>query len=104
MKEVHTRIRGPIVSAAMTMMLTMASGTVQAHDWYPFYCCHDKDCRPVDESAVKFTPKGWFITNTGETIPFNRAQYSPDGRFHICSYGGLPEAKTICLFTPGNGS
>ena len=74
MKEVRTRIRGPIVSVATIVILTAASSAVEAHDWYPFYCCHDRDCHPVDDSAVQFTPKGWFIMNTGETIPFSKAQ------------------------------
>ncbi len=107
MKEVRTRMKrcGPIVSAAMAVfLLATGSGTIEAHDWYPFSCCSDKDCHPVDASAVKYTPAGWMVRVTGETIPFKKVRSSPDGRFHICSYGGLPEAKTICFFAPDAGS
>ena len=102
MKEVCTRLA--LGSFAVVASILPLCGAASAHDWYPYSCCHDRDCRPVPPEAVKLTPRGWQIQTTGETIPFDKAQYSPDGRFHICSYGGVPEAKTICLFTPGAGS
>jgi hypothetical protein len=106
MKEIRTRKRkcGPIVFAVTITILAAASGTVEAHDWYPYSCCSDKDCRPVMADAVRYTPAGWQIRLTGETIPFRKTRHSPDGQFHICSYGGLPEARTVCFFAPDFGS
>lgn len=80
------------------------AGRARAHEWYPYSCCSDKDCRPVHESEVRLTAAGWFVIRTGETIPFAKARVSPDGRFHICSFGGLDDGRTICLFAPGTGS
>jgi len=106
MKDVRTRRvrRGPTVFAVTMSVLAAACGTAEAHDWYPYSCCTDKDCRPVPSNAVKYTPAGWQVRLTGETIPFKKVRHSPDGQFHICSYGGLPEAKTICFFAPDMGS
>lgn len=106
MKEVFSCVErlSVVFVVAAAIWLAAPAPEARAHDWYPFACCHDRDCRPVDSEAVQFTPGGWRITNTGETIPFDRARVSPDGRFHVCSYGGKATGKTICLFTPGMGS
>lgn len=84
--------------------LSALSRRAAAHEWYPYSCCSDKDCRPVPPGAVRATPAGWLVVATGETIAFDKARFSPDGQFHVCSYGGLPDGKTICLFAPGMGS
>lgn len=106
MKEIRTRmLAGGSGGVALTLLALIAvSPPAKAHDWYPYQCCSGRDCRPVPDDEVRYTPAGWLIRSNGETIPFNKARFSPDGHFHVCSYGGLPEAKTICLFAPGNGS
>lgn len=93
-----------LTAAAATVAWSLGHGDARAHDWYPYDCCSDKDCAPIAESAVQFTPAGWLVRRTGETIPFDAVRTSPDGQFHLCSRGGKPDGKTICLFTPGIGS
>ena len=106
MYELNTRIRKTygLPVAAMLGFGTAFTPATQAHDWYPYSCCSDRDCHPVPPEAVQFTPTGWRVRTTGETIPFDKTRFSPDGRYHICSRGGKPDGKTICLFTPGSGS
>ena len=69
-----------------------------AHDWYPGWCCNDKDCRPLPAGAVRLTAGGWFIVETGETIPFEKAKPSLDNQFHRCE---ARNGATRCFFAPG---
>ena len=82
-----------------------------AHDapegWsYGWDCCSGQDCRQVEDDAVTPTDAGWFISATGETIPYNSSaeRRSKDGHFHRCSHHfmnpALPD-KTICIYVPG---
>ncbi len=100
----HPKPLAQVLGAAVLAGSLLAPGAADAHDWYPHACCSDRDCKPVAETAVQLTPAGWLVRTTGETIPFEKARSSPDGQFHICSYGGKPDGRTICLFTPGIGS
>lgn len=94
----------------MLMMLTasvIAAMPVpaRAHDWYPYSCCHNQDCGPVDSVApqgdgsrlVTVTRAGGKMT---VVIPREfKEQSSPDGRLHVC----VTEAGTLlCVFNgPG---
>ena len=70
-----------------------------AHEWYPPECCSDKDCYQITAADVRPTDDGyWLIVLTGEKV--KSKGYSPDGQYHRCSYGGVREAGTICLFVP----
>lgn len=91
----------PLTLAALALL---AQARASAHSWYPIECCSGFDCRPVAQTMVRLTATGWFVVETGETIPFSRARLSPDGRFHRCSPGGRPHARTICLFVPATSS
>lgn len=70
-------------------------------------CCGDSDCRVIPARAVASTVRpaegGWFIVNTGETIPYTdeRIHKSPDGEWRICQ-GPDPARpnRTYCLFPP----
>lgn len=82
---------------------------------YPYGCCHDRDCRPVDgpdathqHGGVRITfddTGGYRISTTGETIMPDdpRLKPSPDGEFHWCSMGGTDTGRTLCLFVPPLG-
>lgn len=69
---------------------------------YPWACCHDMDCREVNASSIRESPKGYVIQSTGEVIPMtdSRIKNSPDGEYHWCSVAGRNNTRTICLFVP----
>jgi hypothetical protein len=94
-----------VVLGAAAMVLVMSARPAQPHDWYPLACCSGIDCGPVEPAEVKAVNGGWFIPATGEFIPFDKAQISPDGGFHRCTMKAHdPKSKTRCLFVPGMGS
>lgn len=75
----------------------------QAHDWYPTECCSGRDCSQSPPGEVVWTPEGWVIAASGEIIGHDDKRIRRDGKatgIHRCSYGGRPEARTICLFIP----
>lgn len=94
------------------VLLGLVSPPAQAHEWYPWDCCHGKDCAPVDrieylksggmrlhatingERAVVEVPRGFLL------LP------SQDGRAHVCAYrlweGGKPGYAPRCVFLPGS--
>jgi len=75
-----------------------------AHDWYPAWCCSDRDCRPLAEEkgeTVVETADGWRLWD-GRLVGRGDAKPSPDKNFHLCE-----EALTkaiICFFAPVGGS
>jgi len=75
--------------------------------WYPFECCHGRDCRPV--ATIKSAPNGlWMTTVDGLTVlvgPGNRRRPSLDNRWHICiGPGEMDDAgpQIFCIFEPPN--
>jgi hypothetical protein len=84
-----------------------------AHSFYPYECCHDKDCWPMGKGEREpdpvLTPQGWRLFD-GETIAFSETRVSPDGRFHVCRKAGAAEGAVIrasgkpCLWVPPQGS
>lgn len=91
--------------AALAVVAAIASGiisTARAHDFYDQWCCTGKDCAPALSGEVTWTPQGWAVSRTHETIPFDdkRIRYTPPGQpqFHICQ---VPHISTIrCLYVP----
>jgi hypothetical protein len=70
---------------------------------YPPHCCHNQDCVQISDDAVMATQGGWGVKATGEVIPYDAVQPSPDGSFHRCSprFADTHEIdRTICLFVP----
>lgn len=83
-------------------LLLLSSAPAMSHDFYSKQCCSGRDCSPADAGAVKWTPEGWSVQETGEVISFadKRILYTPPGvpQFHICI---LPFARTVrCLYVP----
>lgn len=77
---------------------------VLVHSWYDPYCCNDRDCRPVADGSVRPTTGGWFVQETGETVPYSQARESQDGRFHVCIWPpGAKIPKVRCLYVPPGG-
>lgn len=63
-------------------------------------CCGTNDCERVAGDMVSRTPAGYYLKQTGETIPMSRALPSQDGQFWRCRYlTGLNTGKTRCFFT-----
>lgn len=90
----------------LTALLCAAPALALAHSWYDPWCCSDRDCRPVADGAVKATPSGWWVQETGEVVPYREARESQDGRFHVCILppgpGKTPHVR--CLYVPPGGA
>lgn len=72
---------------------------------YPLGCCSGIDCREVPDADIIEGARGYEIRKTHELIPMTdpKVKQSPDGKFHLCSVGGLDDGRTICLFAPSRG-
>ena len=91
------------------------AGRAWAHDWYPISCCNLLDCYPMGDSAIsieqepRVTPNG-FVLHDGTIIAFRDVRPSPDGRYHVCRYGGSKAASMItaggkpCFWAPVGAS
>ena len=88
----------------------LAASPATAHDswinWNGYksptgeHCCGDNDCKMLDPSAVKATPRGYALSN-GEVVPYSEAQSSEDSHYWRCKrYDG----SRRCFFAPQPGS
>lgn len=59
-------------------------------------CCGERDCFELADEDVAVTASGYFVKSMKETIPFNEATPSPDGRYWRCQWGGARK----CFFAP----
>lgn len=86
--------------------------SARAHSWYPHACCSAADCHPAStgdadarEPDPVRVPGGWKLAD-GTVIADADAKPSPDGRFHVCRYGGHPRNAVIftemkpCFWAP----
>ncbi len=93
------------VSLAMTAAAWFLGATgAPAHDWYPTWCCDDRDCRALAEDrgeTVTEAPDGWHLWD-GRVIGRSYAKMSPDKKFHLCEEGTTK--AIICFFAPLGGS
>jgi hypothetical protein len=90
-----------LITAAFSAALIFTVPAGVAHEWHPLSCCSGIDCGPADPGEIRFTPAGWLVVPTSELISFEKAQVSPDGRFHRCTMKAHdPKSKTRCLFVP----
>ncbi|GAB4071706.1 hypothetical protein KHC28_00210 [Ancylobacter sonchi] len=103
-----------LVGVGIGLAILTAAGVVAgvsigfAHEapsgWsYDYSCCASFDCHPALAGDIEITPNGLHVPASGETIPYSdpRVKPSGDGAMHRCSYGGVPSAKTICIYVPG---
>lgn len=105
-----------ILALVCCLTAMCGGGRVHAHEWYPYDCCHDRDCWPMglDRDAQEPDPRivpGGYMTHDGKFVPENQTRYSPDGRYHVCRQGGLkagslitPSGRPFCLFVPRRSS
>ena len=94
------------LALSAVLLMAFVSGT-RAHQaasgWdYSPSCCSNLDCREVSSDAIKESPNGYVIKTTHEVLGYNdpRLRESPDGEYHWCSVGGLPDSRTVCLYRP----
>ncbi len=99
------------MAASLMLQLTIVSPALP-HDWYTGFsnprtgepCCNVDDCKPVTSDAVRSTPQGWMVVETGEVVPYREALRSEDRDFHLCRKGSWKEQRflgpLICLFAP----
>lgn len=83
-----------------------ARGHTVAAMKYPSQCCGGAethgDCAPLEGVGVVTRHfDGWFIQETGETIPFGNTRPSDDLRFHRCKKA---DNTTRCFFAPESGT
>ena len=86
----------------LSLALALAAGApeTRAHSWYPHDCCSDRDCWPMGEDADAREPEptvvpGGYRLRDGSFIAERDTRPSRDGRFHVCRYGGMPDAGVI---------
>jgi hypothetical protein len=81
---------------------------IHIHSWYPYECCQDEHCYPVE--WLRDLKNGDTVVKTGDdlevTIPkgFPRRS-SEDGKYHLCydrgSFRLYHELHLYCFFVPG---
>lgn len=59
-------------------------------------CCGKGDAHVLDERTAIARGNGYYLKDTGETIPYGRVQPSPDGLIWAFRWGG----ETKCFFAP----
>jgi len=59
-------------------------------------CCGERDCFELSDADIKVTPAGYLVKSINETIPFDEATPSPNGKYWRCYWGG----KRKCFFAP----
>jgi hypothetical protein len=80
------------------LALIFAPVPALGHSFYPKDCCSDADCAPMAASRVQVTPAGYVIDGR-ETIPHNKALFSPDEHYHGC-FPPTMMGKIRCFWAP----
>jgi hypothetical protein len=89
-------------TALLTLSLAQAHGPAEwiQHGGYKNaageLCCGERDCFELADADVKITSSGYLVVSMKETIPFQEATPSPDGRYWRCQWGGARK----CFFAP----
>jgi len=83
----------------IALVTTCCATPAWAHSFYSAQCCRGNDeggdCGPVANTTVRVTDTGYLYLPTGETIPFAKALFSPDNRYHACIY---PPGHVRCFY------
>jgi hypothetical protein len=78
----------------------------QAHSWYPWECCSDRDCAPIAVSETPIERDGGFYLNDGRHISYKEVKPSPDGLWHLCEEKWperVSDRKILCVWAPIGG-
>lgn len=87
---------------SLVFVIYFLAKDAHGHDFFSNACCSDRDCGPAKLGSVVWTPAGWAVALTGETVPFDdtRIQYNPPDEpgIFICK---VPAVKRLrCLYLP----
>ncbi len=88
--------------AKMNISVLLFSGIMAAHSWYPYECCHEKDCHEANEFIE--LPNGDAKARVGSEsieVPSSfKRRSSKDEHYHVC-YGRLyGRINLYCVFQP----
>lgn len=104
----YARVSKAALAVSLGLVLpgvAFSTRPVLSHSFYSWECCHDRDCGPIAEDLVRITPGGFFLVESGETIPIASARKSPDGLYHRCVKNPSDrKSQTLCLYAPPLGS
>ena len=95
-------------SLSVALMVGFWLTPANAHSWYPWECCYDTDCAPVEN--VQHVPSEFgkapqrFVTSRHGTVsvPLDFPERrSNDDQMHVCmTYNAFGDKKVLCLFVP----
>lgn len=112
----HEAPKDPRMSQFQQYMPDQKDHQVPGESWhYDAYCCSNKDCAPIPDTAVTTQKNGYLIQlNPGDHpmikttmqyfVPFNsdKIKESQDTRFHACITLYEPE-NMRCFYIPPGG-
>ncbi len=86
--------------ALLVALLTSTWSAASAHDWYPWSCCSDRDCRQLSPGELRKSATGW-LTPRGVVVPFDDSRIKATPRehpgVHLCERS---DGSVICLYLP----
>ena len=89
----------PLIFSTAFVVGLLGDSLGEAHTWYPLWCCSEQDCHELHEDqgeTVLEVPYGFRLWD-GRLIRRERAQLSPDTKFHLCE---RKDKSIICFFAP----
>lgn len=97
-------MRTTILMTVLLRALVLTPATAAAHSWYPWECCHEMDCAPVDQVQSAPELDGVIVTSKVGTalIPASfPKRVSKDNRMHVClRKDATGTMKVLCVFVP----
>jgi hypothetical protein len=98
-----------VAFCAGCLLLSIALRSAHAHDYWSNgkrvdpvtknLCCDGGDTKELDPHTVIEEQGGFRLLDTGEFIPFDRVQPSPDNSIWASRWG-FPRPSTQCFFYP----
>lgn len=109
----------PVMLCSLMFDAWVTRVQARAGTWYPKSCCGPADCHPLADGDVEPRHDGYFIKSLGIVVPYDKANTSPNGRYHACTFvDGYnhraifqtlnPDSKyfnrsPLCFFAPEKG-
>jgi hypothetical protein len=86
----------------MIKSILALSLVINIHSWYPYDCCSDKDCKPVNCSDIDEGDKEYTYIPTGDKFNKKLAKPSEDAKCHVCIHeywlNGKFQRQGRCIF------